>query len=185
MTKHAAVTTVNYAGRSSQLQHKMVKALPLSIAVGTLLLAPIWVQHLVSKDGGLIAIGGGKLSEEDLFGDGKKKKGMHPIVFHLTAVAGIAHFALSFMAIAATYYGDKMVKKAITAIYAVWVACIMIVQYTHPWTGAAPESLLEMPAPLVYVIGSLVALGWYFDGKKSGASASTSKTPAKTPAKKK
>ena len=131
MTKHAAVTTVNYAGRSSQLQHKMVKALPLSIAVGTLLLAPIWVQHLVSKDGGLIAIGGGKLSEEDLFGDGKKKKGMHPIVFHLTAVAGIAHFALSFMAIAATYYGDKMVKKAITAIYAVWVACIMIVQYTH------------------------------------------------------
>ena len=163
----------------------MVKALPLSIAVGTLLLAPMQVMHLVSKDAGMIAIGGGKISEEEIFGDGKKKKGMHPVVFHLAAVAGIAHLTLSFMAIAATYYGDKMVKKAVTAIYAVWVACILIVQYTHPWTGAAPESLLEMPAPLVYVMVSLVALGWYFDGKKIGASASTSKTPAKTPAKKK
>jgi len=57
-------------------------------------------------------------------------------------------------------------KKVITAIYVVWVSMIMVVQYTHPWTGSYPESLLEMPFPLVYVIGGLCALGMAFDSDK-------------------
>ena len=144
----------------------MVKTLPIAIAISTLLMAPIWVQHLFAPDGGLVAIGGGKLSELDILGDGKKNKGMHPIVFHLCAIAGVAHFTLSFMAIAATALGDAMTKKVISAIYIAWVSCIMILQYTHPWTGAVPESAMEMPQPLVYFIATMVFLGVAFDSDK-------------------
>ena len=105
-------------------------------------------------------------TEVDILGDGKRVKGMHPIVFHLCAIAGVAHFALSFMAIAATTLGNSAVKAVITAIYAVWVACILILQYTHPWTGSPPETFFEMPAPLVFVIGTLVMLGYFLDTDK-------------------
>ena len=56
-----------------------MKTLPIAITISTLLMAPIWVQHLTSPDGGLVAIGGGKLSIEDVVGDGRRKAGMHPI----------------------------------------------------------------------------------------------------------
>ena len=145
----------------------MVKSLAIALTVSTLLMAPIWVQHLTAPDGGLVAIGGGKLTEVDVIGDGtKKNKGMHPIVFHLCAIAGVAHFTLSFMAIAAAAFGDATIKKIITGIYVVWVSMIMVVQYTHPWTGSVPQSLFEMPQPLVYVIATLCALGLAFDSDK-------------------
>ena len=139
-----------------------MKTLPIALTISLLIFTPMWLQHLISPDGGLIAIGGGKITEAMIFGD-KKTKGMHPIVFHLCAIAGIAHFALTFLAIAATYFGDATVKKVTASIYAVWVVGILVVQYTHPWTGSPPESLMEMPAPLVFVIATFVAVGWFFD----------------------
>ena len=70
------------------------------------------------------------------------------------------------MAIAATALGDATVKKVVTGIYVAWVVCILLVQYTHPWTGSVPDSLLDMPAPLVYVIATLVAIGLALDSAK-------------------
>jgi hypothetical protein len=143
----------------------LMKPLGIAIALSTLLMAPIWMEHLLSPDGGLVAIGGGKLTLEDVVGDGKKNKGMHPIVFHLTAIAGIAHFTLSFMAMAVAFLGEGAVKKAVTGIYLVWISMIAIVQYTHPWTGNPPESFMDMPMPLVLVILGLCALGLFLEQK--------------------
>ena len=92
---------------------------------------------------------------------------MHPIVFHLCAIAGVAHFTLSFMAIAATTTGNDITKKIITAIYLLWTSAILILQYTHPWTGSVPESLMEMPAPLVYIIVGLCLAGLAMDDSKA------------------
>ena len=67
ITRDASIATQNGQGAS--------------IAVGTLaLLAPIWVQHPVSKDGGPIAIGGGKLSRKTAIP--QEEEGMHPIAAH-------------------------------------------------------------------------------------------------------
>ena len=137
-------------------------ALSIAIGLATLLMAPIWVQHLLAADGGLIAIGGGKLTESIIFGD-KRMKGIHPIVFHLCAIAGVAHFTLSFLAIAATALGDATLKKVATAIYSAWVACILVLQFTHPWTGSTPDNFMEMPFPLVYVIAIILAGGVMLD----------------------
>ena len=87
----------------------------------------------------------------------------HPIVFHLCAVCGLFAFALCFIAIAATYYGDAKVKKVVCAIYGAWLLCIFAVQYTHPWTGSAPESIFQMPAPIVYMMVLVVGTGVALD----------------------
>ena len=139
-----------------------MKTLPISIGVATALMAPIWVQHLASKDGGMLAIGGGKITEADIFGD-RKTPAMHPMIFHVLAIAGVAHFTLSAMAIAGTALGDATTKKFITAIYAAWVSTIAVLQYTHPWTGSAPDNFFDMPMPLVLVIGGLLSVGMAMD----------------------
>lgn len=87
----------------------------------------------------------------------------HPIVFHVCAVCGLFAFALCFIAIAATYYGDAKVKKVVCAIYGAWLLCIFAVQYTHPWTGSAPESIFQMPAPIVYMMVLVVGTGVALD----------------------
>ena len=142
-----------------------MKSLGIAIALSTLLMAPIWMEHLLAKDGGLVAIGGGKLTLVDVVGDGKKNKGMHPIVFHLTAIAGIAHFTLSFMAMAVAFLGEGKVKTVVTGIYMGWISCIAIVQYTHPWTGAPPEKFMDMPMPLVLIILGLCTFGLFLEQK--------------------
>ena len=197
----------------------MKDAVPKSIALVTLLLCPTWLSHLFADDGGLITLGGGMLTEADIFGapgsfSTKKIPPMfaaarstraarsstvrppdrasrpipairaarssnvsasrrapradprarrHPIVFHLCAVCGLFAFALCFIAIAATYYGDAKVKKVVCAIYGAWLLCIFAVQYTHPWTGSAPESIFQMPAPIVYMMVLVVGTGVALD----------------------
>ena len=216
----------------------MKDAVPKSIALVTLLLCPTWLSHLFADDGGLITLGGGMLTEADIFGapgsistkkippmfaaarstraarsstvrppdraprqipraprranrsaarssvaadprDPRRAKlerlGLapraaddprarrHPIVFHLCAVCGLFAFALCFIAIAATYYGDAKVKKVVCAIYGAWLLCIFAVQYTHPWTGSAPESIFQMPAPTVYMMVLVVGTGVALD----------------------
>lgn len=143
----------------------MKHSVPISVAVTIAVMGPIWMSHIVGEDGGLIALGDGKISSQDVFGDGKRygKQPMHPVIFHILAMLGVLAFALSGVVVAATYLGDAKVKKAVTAIYCAWLLTITGVQYTHPWTGAPPASLLEMPAPLVYVMIALVAVGCYLD----------------------
>ena len=53
-----------------QMAPILMKPLGIAIALSTLLMAPIWMEHLLSPDGGLVAIGGGKLTLEDVVGDG-------------------------------------------------------------------------------------------------------------------
>ena len=48
----------------------LMKPLGIAIALSTLLMAPIWMEHLLSPDGGLVAIGGGKLTLETATGGG-------------------------------------------------------------------------------------------------------------------
>ena len=197
----------------------MKDAVPKSIALVTLLMCPTWLSHLFADDGGLLTLGGGMLTEADIFGapgsfSTKKIPPMfaaarstraarsstvrppdrasrpipairaarssnvsasrrapradprarrHPIVFHLCAVCGLFAFALCFIAIAATYYGDAKVKKVVCAIYGAWLLCIFAVQYTHPWTGSAPESIFQMPAPIVYMMVLVVGTGVALD----------------------
>ncbi|KAH8098428.1 hypothetical protein JL720_1371 [Aureococcus anophagefferens] len=146
----------------------MKNAVPYSIALVTLLMCPTWLSHLFADDGGLITLGGGMLTEADIFGapgsfSTKKIPPMHPIVFHVCAVCGLFAFALCFIAIAATYYGDAKVKKVVCAIYGAWLLCIFAVQYTHPWTGSAPESIFQMPAPIVYMMVLVVGTGVALD----------------------
>ena len=50
----------------------MKHSVPLSVAVTTAVMGPIWLSHIVAEDGGLIALGDGKISKIDIFGDGKK-----------------------------------------------------------------------------------------------------------------
>merc|ERR1719238_1542055 len=85
-------------------------ALPVAIGLTTLLMTPLWLQHVFSTDGGLIAIGGGQLSEADIFGSKKRpvKPAMHPVVFHVLAVAGLSNFALSALAIVGSYLGVSL-----------------------------------------------------------------------------
>ena len=72
-------------------------------------------------------------------------------------------FTMSFVVIAATALGDAKVKKAVTAIYVAWLGTVVGVQYTHPWTGSVPDSLMEMPFPLVYAMITMVSIGIYLD----------------------
>ena len=40
--------------------------------------------------------------------------------------------------------GDKATKQAVAVIYMVWLSTILLVQYSHPWTGKPPDSLLQV-----------------------------------------
>ena len=46
----------------------MKDAVPKSIALVTLLMCPTWLSHLFADDGGLLTLGGGMLTEADIFG---------------------------------------------------------------------------------------------------------------------
>ena len=72
--------------------------------------------HLTAPDGGILAIGGGKITEADVFGKGKKP-GFPPILFHICAIAGVAHFVLSALAISAAAMGPPALKKVVVFIY--------------------------------------------------------------------
>ena len=81
-------------------------------------------------------------------------------------VSGVAHFTLSAMAIACALLGNAAAKKAVGAIYLLWLAAIAAVQYTHPWTGTPPEDPMEMPMPLVIGVAAIVATGFALDFEK-------------------
>ena len=61
-------------------------AFTYSLCLATLLFLPIWVQHLTAADGGITAVGGGKISEEEIFGKTNKKGvtvgGYPKLMFH-------------------------------------------------------------------------------------------------------
>ena len=141
----------------------MVKdALCYSIGLSTLLLLPLLLQQIFSADGGLIAIGGGKLDETTIVG-GRRHPGLHPVIFHCLAILGFTQIALCIMAIAATKLGDSKVKKTTAIVYLLWTASLGAVQFSHPWTGSPPENLLDMPFPIVYITFAIVSIGWKLD----------------------
>ena len=147
-----------------------MQALAISIAAVTaLIFAPVWVQHLFAKDAGLLALGGGKLTEADIFGD-KRTPAMHPMIFHTVAVCAVMGFGFSFIAIAATAFNDvKTIKKVVFALYVAFMGFAAAVQYTHPWTGSPPASFFEMPMPVMLVGLAAVSIGYAFDNSAAAA----------------
>eukprot|EP00943_MAST-04B_sp_MAST-4B-sp1_P003417 g3417.t1 len=134
----------------------MAPTLTISIALVTAAFAPIWVQHFVADDAGLIGLGGGKISQKDV-------DGFHPLMRHLCAMVAVSNFACAAAVLAGTYFGSAKVKLYSAIIYLLWLAGVMTVQYTHSWTGQQP-ALMDMPNPLIYGAVTVVALGFAFDG---------------------
>lgn len=126
-----------------------VSPLPIALSVATLIMSPAWLQHLFAKDGGLIMMGGGAQTQEDL-------DAMHPLTFHLVAVVGVCAYAASFLAIAASHYGGHQVKQAVTVIYVGWAIVLASTQYTHPWNGTAPDC----PCSLSWRDSHVVDMRW-------------------------
>ena len=133
----------------------MAATLTYAIALVTVMFAPIWVQHLTAEDSGLIALGGGKITQQDV-------DNFHPLMRHVCAVVAISNFAFSALTLGCSLYGDATVKSYVAFIYALWLSGILVVQYTHSWTGSSPAPM-DMPNPLVYGALTVVALGWIFD----------------------
>merc|ERR1719183_2485788 len=130
---------------------------PLVYSVGLLTLAfgPMWVQHLIASDGGVLAMGGGKITELEIFGDGKKVKGYPPLMFHVTAIAGVAHIFLTAIVMGVLILCSSKEQKKVRDIttftgtaYVGWLLAVLAVQFTHPWTED-PVNLMEMPGPLL------------------------------------
>jgi len=86
-----------------------------------------------------------------------------PRIPRYASIAGVAHFVLSALAIAAAGMGPPALKKVVVFVYFSWLAAIAAVQYTHPWTGTPPETFMEMPMPLVIAATTIVGTGLMLD----------------------
>ena len=91
-----------------------------SLCLATLLFLPIWVQHLTAADGGLMAVGGGKISEEEIFGKTNKKGvqigGYPKLMFHCLAIIGNTAIWFSVLCILVSYYGNMKQKQAVAGV---------------------------------------------------------------------
>lgn len=77
----------------------MANTLGLSLFFATVLLAPLWLQQIFADDAGLIAIGGGKITEAQIFGAGGRGPQGYPLIlFHSLAYSGV--LGLHLMALA-------------------------------------------------------------------------------------
>ena len=86
---------------------------------------PSWVQHLTAADGGLTAVGGGKISQEEIFGKTNKKgvtvggaERRDELISCLKmgtalAIVGNAAIWFSVLAIIVSYYGNMKQKQAV------------------------------------------------------------------------
>lgn len=146
----------------NQYDMPVKNAFTYSLCAATLLFLPMWAQHLFAADGGLIAVGGGKISEEEIFGKMNKKGvmvGGYPlIVFHALAILGVTVIAFHVLCILAAHYGNTQQKQAVAGVYLAWSFFGAVVQYTHPWNDD-PSSLLEMPMPLLLGVVAIVGTG--------------------------
>ena len=137
-------------------------AFTYSLCLATLLFLPIWVQHLTAADGGLMAVGGGKISEEEIFGKTNKKGvqigGYPKLMFHALAIVGNTAIWFSVLAIMVSYYGNMKQKQAVAGVYLGWIVGAGAIQYTHPWNDD-PVSMLDMPMPLLLGIVAIVGTG--------------------------
>ena len=137
-------------------------AFTYSLCLATLLFLPIWVQHLTAADGGLMAVGGGKISEEEIFGKTNKKGvtvgGYPKLMFHALAIVGNTAIWFSVLCILVSYYGNMKQKQAVAGVYLCWIVGAGAIQYTHPWNDD-PVSMLEMPMPLLLGVVAIVGTG--------------------------
>eukprot|EP00562_Extubocellulus_spinifer_P024130 CAMPEP_0178674142 /NCGR_PEP_ID=MMETSP0698-20121128/34711_1 /TAXON_ID=265572 /ORGANISM="Extubocellulus spinifer, Strain CCMP396" /LENGTH=146 /DNA_ID=CAMNT_0020318267 /DNA_START=54 /DNA_END=494 /DNA_ORIENTATION=- len=138
--------------------------LAAGLSLCTVMMGPVWIQHLVAPDGGLIAMGGGGFpaSQEDV-------DSLPPLAMHCVFVIGVTALALSALAIAASFYGDMKIKKVVAGTYLTWVAGLAVAQYAKPWTGESPE-LFAMPMPLFVVMAGLCAGGYAMEIKADNKS---------------
>jgi hypothetical protein len=146
----------------NQYDMPVKNAFTYSLCAATLLFLPMWVQHIAAADGGLMAVGGGRLSEEDIFGKMNKKGvmvgGYPKIVFHCLAMLGVTAIAFSVLCILAAHYGNTQQRQAVAGVYLAFSFGAAVVQYTHPW-NKDPFSLLEMPMPLLLGVVAIVGTG--------------------------
>jgi len=137
-------------------------AFTYSLCLATLLFLPIWVQHLTAADGGITAVGGGKISQEEIFGKTNKKGvqigGYPKLMFHCLAIIGNTAIWFSVLAIMVSYYGNMKQKQAVAGVYLCWIVGAGAIQYTHPWNDD-PVSMLDMPMPLLLGIVAIVGTG--------------------------
>ena len=68
-------------------RRSMANTLGLSLCLVCVLLLPLWLQQIFADDAGLLAIGGGRLTHEHVFG-GRREPGYPPILFHCLAYSG-------------------------------------------------------------------------------------------------
>ena len=141
--------------------------LTVGLSLCTLMMAPVWIQHLVAPDGGLIALGGGNFpaSQEDV-------DSLPPLAMHCVFVIGVTAMALSALAIAASFYGDQKIKKVVAGTYLAWVAGLGVAQFAKPWTGESP-GLFAMPMPLLIVMTGFCAGGYTMEMRADGKSKSS------------
>ena len=89
---HMSPSTPSTRRHRPRIRAQVKNAFTYSLCLATLLFLPIWVQHLTAADGGLTAVGGGKISQEEIFGKTNKKGvnvgGYPPLMFHCLAIIG-------------------------------------------------------------------------------------------------
>ena len=123
-------------------------AFTYSLCLGTLLFLPMWVQHLTAADGGITAVGGGKISQEEIFGKTNKKGvtvgGYPKLMFHCLAIVGNTAIWFSVLC------NPRVVLRQHEAEAGrgrrlFGLGCRRRRHpYTHPWNDD-PASMLDMP----------------------------------------
>ena len=159
---HMSPSTPPTRRHRSRIRAQVKNAFTYSLCLATLLFLPIWVQHLTAADGGLTAVGGGKISQEEIFGKVNKKGvsvgGYPPLMFHCLAIIGNTAIWFSVLAIMVSYYGNMKQKQAVAGVYLCWIMGGAAIQFTHPWNDD-PVSMLDMPMPLLLGIVAIVGTG--------------------------
>jgi hypothetical protein len=142
----------------------MANTLGLSLCCASILLAPLWLQQIFADDAGLAAIGGGKISEAQIFGGGSRgPPGYPPILFHSLAYSGVLGLHLMALATFVAFTGTDTARLLVAALTLSMLGCLLRLQWSHPWNGAEPAGLGEMPVPLLVGLIGVVAAGTLLD----------------------
>lgn len=141
----------------------MANTLGLSLCFATILLAPLWLHQIFSDDAGLVAIGGGKITEAQIFGGGRGQQGYPLILFHSLAYSGVLGLHLMALAVYVAFTGNDTARLLVAVLTLSMLGCLLRLQWSHPWTGAEPTGLGEMPVPLLVGLIGVVAAGTLLD----------------------
>ena len=144
-------------------------AFTYSLCLATLLFLPIWVQHLTAADGGLTAVGGGKISQEEIFGKTKKKGVVGSYQAHVprAAIMGNTAICFSLLAIMVSYYGNMKQKQAVAGVYLMWWSAPRHPVHA-PWADD-PVSMLDMPMPASSDVGRVAIVGTGLASRRQGS----------------